>query len=173
MGPYDELAVPVTTMEEGDMSAYRVVVGVDGSAEAARALEWAVRETDARGGTVTAVAAWNWDGPSLAKPPLGVNPGQVRAYTEQLMATALADVRAQYPAVAITAKVVQGHAPSVLVEVAKDADLLVLGSHGYGRFHHAVLGSVSEQCVRKATCPVVVVPAAMAAVGAAEPAPTG
>ena len=35
---------------------------------------------------------------------------------------------------------------------------LVLGSHGHRRVRHTVLGSVSEDCIRKATCPVVVIP---------------
>lgn len=38
------------------------------------------------------------------------------------------------------------------------ADLLVLGSHGHSRVRHTVLGSVSEDCIRKASCPVVVIP---------------
>ena len=37
-------------------------------------------------------------------------------------------------------------------------DLLVLGSHGHSRVRHTVLGSVSEECIRKAACPVVVIP---------------
>jgi len=48
--------------------------------------------------------------------------------------------------------------PEVLTTAAADADLLVLGSHGHGRLFHAVLGSVAEQCIRAAVCPVVVVP---------------
>lgn len=46
----------------------------------------------------------------------------------------------------------------VLTGAARAADLLVLGSHGNSRIRHTVLGSVSEECVRRANCPVVVVP---------------
>lgn len=35
---------------------------------------------------------------------------------------------------------------------------LVLGSHGHGRLHRAVLGSVSGECARQARCPVVIIP---------------
>ena len=45
-----------------------------------------------------------------------------------------------------------------MVCAARSADLLVLGSHGHSRLQHTVLGSVSEECIRKATCPVVVIP---------------
>jgi nucleotide-binding universal stress UspA family protein len=66
---------------------------------------------------------------------------------------------------------VEGRAGDVLSTVARDADILVLGSHGHSRVWHTVLGSVSEECVRKAACPVVVVPVPQAAPhAAAEPA---
>ena len=37
------------------------------------------------------------------------------------------------------------------------ADLLVVGSHGHGRFSGMLMGSVSTHCVEHASCPVVVV----------------
>ena len=56
--------------------------------------------------------------------------------------------------------VVEGDAPTVLVDLAANADLLVLGSRGHGRIAGAVLGSVAQRCVHGAPCPVVIVPAA-------------
>jgi nucleotide-binding universal stress UspA family protein len=41
---------------------------------------------------------------------------------------------------------------------AEGAHLLVLGSHGHSRTWHTVLGSVTEECVREATCPMVIIP---------------
>jgi nucleotide-binding universal stress UspA family protein len=46
----------------------------------------------------------------------------------------------------------------VLVEVAKDADLLVLGTRGHGGFSGLLLGSVSQQVSHHAPCPLVLVP---------------
>jgi nucleotide-binding universal stress UspA family protein len=60
--------------------------------------------------------------------------------------------------VPVTAEVVEGKPAEVLSAAARPADLLVLGSHGHGRMRHTVLGSVNEECVRKASCPVVVIP---------------
>ncbi len=60
--------------------------------------------------------------------------------------------------VKITSRVVEGHPAAVLIEVAAEADLLVVGSRGLGGFRGMLLGSVSAQCVHHARCPVVVVP---------------
>ena len=54
-------------------------------------------------------------------------------------------------------QMIRGSAASVLINVARDADLLVVGSRGLGTFKELLLGSVSERCVRHASCPVVVV----------------
>ena len=45
----------------------------------------------------------------------------------------------------------------MLINVARDADLLVVGSRGSGTFKELLLGSVSDRCVRHASCPVAVV----------------
>lgn len=39
-----------------------------------------------------------------------------------------------------------------------EAGMIVLGSHGHGAFYHLLIGSVSEGVIRKATCPVIIVP---------------
>jgi nucleotide-binding universal stress UspA family protein len=57
----------------------------------------------------------------------------------------------------VHAKVIRGSAAPVLLEAARDAALLVVGSRGRGEFTELVLGSVSDNCVRHAGCPVVVV----------------
>ena len=139
-------------------STYRIVVGVDGTVGADLALRWAAAETEARGGTVQAVMAWTWDGPSLAGPPLANHPSEVREYAERTLTDAVRAVATRCPEAIIATETIQGRAATVLVHAAANADLLVLGSHGHGRLHHAVLGSVAEECVRAATCPVVVVP---------------
>jgi nucleotide-binding universal stress UspA family protein len=139
------------------MSNYRIVVGVDGTEGADRALRWAAGQAEARGGTVQAVMAWSWDGPSVAGPPVATHPSEVHEFAERTLAEAVQAVSVAHPAT-IATEAIEGRPATVLVRAAADADLLVLGSHGHGRLHHAVLGSVTEECVRAATCPVVVVP---------------
>jgi nucleotide-binding universal stress UspA family protein len=136
------------------MKTYRIVVGVDGSEGGIRALDWAVAEAAHRGGTVQAVSAWQW-----TQPDVGTD---IRVEHEQLARAALdelaASARRQYPEVVVSTETAPGPAADVLSRAATDADLLVLGSHGHSRLFHAVLGSVAEECIRTAACPVVVIP---------------
>ncbi|KAF8683881.1 hypothetical protein HU200_044823 [Digitaria exilis] len=59
----------------------------------------------------------------------------------------------------VEVKVAVGDARTVICHMADKlgADLLVMGSHGYGFFKRALLGSVSDYCLRNASCPVLVV----------------
>jgi nucleotide-binding universal stress UspA family protein len=45
----------------------------------------------------------------------------------------------------------------VLLDAAKNADLLVVGNRGHGSFVDALIGSVSIRCLHHAACPVVIV----------------
>ncbi|MCX7009745.1 MAG: universal stress protein [Kiritimatiellaeota bacterium] len=59
-----------------------------------------------------------------------------------------------------TALLVRGPVAATLLKEAErlQADVIVVGSHGHGAMLHLLLGSVSEQVLKKATCPVLVVP---------------
>jgi nucleotide-binding universal stress UspA family protein len=61
----------------------------------------------------------------------------------------------------VTPLLIQGAtAEAILKEALKlKADLIVIGSHGHNSFYNALVGSVSEQVIRKATCPVLIIPA--------------
>jgi nucleotide-binding universal stress UspA family protein len=60
----------------------------------------------------------------------------------------------------VTALLIQGYTiEKILAEAERmPADLIVMGSHGHGGLHHLLMGSVAEGVVRKARCPVVLVP---------------
>lgn len=59
------------------------------------------------------------------------------------------------------AMLLKGEAPQLILDKASDlkADIVVLGSHGHGLLHKALLGSVSEAVIRHAKCNVMIVPA--------------
>ncbi len=140
----------------------RIVVGVDGSESSVRALAWAVGQAEATGGVVEATIAWDipptygfgptvQDGEDLAEPAKRTLAAAVEAVEDA--STARRDVE-------VAQHVLRGRAGAVLLDQSKDADLLVVGSHGHGPIVGSLLGSVSQQCVHEATCPVVVVRAA-------------
>jgi nucleotide-binding universal stress UspA family protein len=137
------------------MKSYRIVVGVDGSEGGQRALRWAIHEAAVRGGSVTAVTAWTWAGIDASTI---TNPDDARRHVEDMLGKAIVKALNDDPRVPVATKVVLGAAGPTLVEAARDADLLVLGSHGHGRLFRAVVGSVAEECIRTATCPIVVLP---------------
>jgi nucleotide-binding universal stress UspA family protein len=149
---------------------YLIVVGVDGSDGGRRALDWAATEAAARGGTVQAVTAWRWDGIESGA-GVATNPSDERRHAEAILARELEALTARHGAShPVAGQVVEGRPAQALTAVARNADLLVLGSHGHSRMRHTVLGSVSEECVRLATCPVLVVPVPVPAARPAEPA---
>ena len=79
----------------------------------------------------------------------------------ELVAQAAAEVRTGFPdlAVGLTTKVAKGPAEQAIVEEAENwgADLIVMGSHGYGFWQRAVLGSVSNSVAHHAPCSVLIV----------------
>jgi nucleotide-binding universal stress UspA family protein len=155
-----------------------VVVGVDGSAGAKDALCWALAEARLRHWPVRAVHAWMfgyiggsvegypyWGGSLGSYTSLGVDLGDLHRAAEGLLERALDAVKGEADGVEIDRQVVQGAAAEVLVRAATPGDLLVVGSRGHGGFVGLMLGSVSQQCVHHAPCPVVVVHPAQPSAG--------
>lgn len=106
------------------------------------------------------------DPPMPIMAPYGEIPVDVRLFEEQ-REQALADLaaagdRARARGVDTATSVRGGHAAREILAVADEqaADLLVIGTHGRGGVEHLLLGSVAEKIVRKAPCPVMVVPPA-------------
>ena len=136
--------------------AVRIVVGVDGSPESRRALEWAATEARLRHGTVHVVTAWQHPAVVVGyNDDLDRDPDTYRSRAQRLQDDALRAVRVEE--VGITGEVAQGHPAAVLLEASHEADLLVVGAHGYGGFTGLLLGSISNQVIHHARCPALVV----------------
>jgi nucleotide-binding universal stress UspA family protein len=136
------------------MSEYRIVVGVDGSPASGKALEWAIEEARLRGGSLRVITAWHY-------PVLGDAAGA--APDAEVFRQSAADDQAALLSAAggegsgLRGEVIEGSAVTVLLDAAREADLLVVGSRGHGGFAGLLLGSVSAQLVHHAPCPVLVV----------------
>jgi nucleotide-binding universal stress UspA family protein len=146
-----------------------VVVGVDGSPGAGEALRWALAEARLRKVPLRIVHAWTYGYAGATAGGYG-NLGYIGSFAstggsasdlgrvaEEGLETAISEVVGETTDVQIERRVVEGGAAAVLLDAAATGDLLVVGSRGHGGFAGLLLGSVSQQCVHHAQCPVVVV----------------
>jgi nucleotide-binding universal stress UspA family protein len=157
-----------------------IVVGVDGSSAAFDALTWAYRQAVRTGEGLHVVTTYEMEAPhspysaSYAYAPDGptaarLNEAEARwreerhhiaqERAERMLHDVLTAVRsAEEGEPKVTHEVIAGARPAeILIERSRDASLLVVGSRGLGGFRGLLLGSVSQQCVHHAACPVVVV----------------
>jgi nucleotide-binding universal stress UspA family protein len=143
-----------------------IVIGIDGSAGSAAALRWAVREAELRQGKVTAVMAWG-----LLEQHHATGNEFDPAYDSRDAAEALAAAveAAVGPEVAptVTQRVVCDLPARALLDASEGADLVVVGARGLGGFRKLLLGSVSEQVLHHARCPVAIIRDVLAEAGEA------
>ena len=134
----------------------RIVVGVDGSAVARRALSWAVDLAQAIGAEVVAVHALGLlTQVSGATAPVVEHRHEVaRAFEDEWCAPL------RHSAVEHRCVLVDGNPVTALAAAAEElgAGLVVVGSRGTGGFPGLQLGSTSHQLVQHSTTPVVVIP---------------
>ncbi|WP_199790248.1 universal stress protein [Streptomyces canus] len=122
------------------MTAQRVVVGVDGTLIAVRALDWAAEEAERRGATLHilyAVTDHDEAGPVLS--------------------AAAARIRDHHPQLSVVTGAAEDTAVKALVRESEGADLTVVGTRGLGRATGTLFGSVSLRLVGHTHGPVLVV----------------
>lgn len=139
-----------------------IVVGVDGSPNSVHALDWAMKEAVARHMPLTVLAVHQVMRGHWSETPVPVH-GDIAELEKtrkeaEALAHRVADRLGDARPVSITVHAVNGLPASELVDASKDADLVVVGSRGSGGFARLLIGSVSNQVVHHAFCPVVVVP---------------
>jgi nucleotide-binding universal stress UspA family protein len=139
-----------------------ITVGIDGSHNSHRALDWAVQEAATRhcGLTVLTVhpviASWGTGNP-VPYPGDKELQEKERQAVEEATEKALKDAGPAKPA-SVQVQSIAGFPAEELIQASKDSDLLVLGARGGGGFHRLTLGSISSQVAHHAACPVVIVP---------------
>lgn len=148
-----------------------IVVGVDGSEGGSAALDFAAREAALRGVGLRIVSAWEVPvaayGAGFAAPigaaPLDTVPVDAgtmaifRDQAQQVADDASVAAKKLEPSLEVEVLSAIGQAADVLLAQSGDADMIVVGRRGLGGFKSLLLGSVSQQVVHHATCPVVVV----------------
>ena len=133
-----------------------VVAGLDGSPESRAAAEWAAGEAELRGLPLKIVHVWVPAPDPLAQAPLiGVETQQ--QWSERIPREAGEGLRRRHPGVDVTVEQVSGTPSDALVDAAKDADLLVLGSRGLSGVGGFLVGSVGLSVVARVELPVVLV----------------
>ncbi len=136
-----------------------VLVGVDGSPPSLAALDWAGAYAKAHAMALHLVCAYSvpsftaaaLDGGYAALDDTAIAEGARAVLDEALERVAPLGVRA-------TSAVATGDAAAVLVELSREADLVVVGTRGRGGFAERLLGTVSSALPAHAHCPTVVVP---------------
>ena len=134
-----------------------VVVGVDGSAHAAAAAEWAAREATRRGRPLHLVHAVNTGTVTLSPRTSAAVTDLILRDAGTVLEDSLGKVRASHPGLRLTGDVVPRDAAEAVLTAAEHAELAVVGTRGHGGFASLLLGSVSLRVAAHSRCPVVVV----------------
>ena len=149
----------------------RIGVGYDGSDEAKHALSWAARLAQTVGGTVKILEVY------VPVPVMGGYPGVAtypydeldRTMREECQAELVQAIAALPDDVRPSGEMLHVPVADSLAAAAKDLDLLVIGSRGYGPHRAVLLGGVAHSLSHTSPCPLIVLPRS---VGGPESEPT-
>lgn len=130
-----------------------IVVGIDGSTHASRALSWALDEAERRGCRVRAVLAWSYLGGPDSPLVAGTTEADAKALLDEIVDDVAKDRSNLVDRVAVNDLPAAG-----LLDQAKDASLVVVGSRGRGGLKGLLLGSVSRTVVERCPVPIAVIP---------------
>ncbi len=140
--------------------ARQILVGIDGSAPSDHALEYAADRAELTHENIVAVYAFQLPG-FIGGGRIGAQATDIdTTHIEEAQRTAaemIAGVAAAHPDVAVRSTAVVGRPGRVLARLSDDSSLVVVGSRGRNAVEELVLGSVSQEALYRADCPVVVV----------------
>ena len=137
----------------------RILVGMDGSGPASRALDVACRRAEKTGEEVAAVSGFRVTR-DVPVDKRGNVPEKMSAHIlerERDLSLWTAQARAAHPDVTMTEEVVTLPAGRALVEGSADASLVVVGTRGRNALTGLILGSISHEVLHQARCSVIVV----------------
>lgn len=138
-------------------SSLPIVVGVDGSEGARRAVAWAADDAHRKGRTLRLIHVVDRGPYDMLGFPAPEWPHTLTRKGRRVLVEAERAARERRPDVGVATVLLEGEPVTVLRAQARVAAEVVLGSRGLGGFAGAVLGSVSGSVAGQAHCPVVVV----------------
>ncbi|MBV1850482.1 universal stress protein [Catellatospora tritici] len=136
-----------------------VVVGIDDSPAGTAAVEAAFAAAEQRHAELLAVRSWTH--PAMATPyttPVPSDLGPVEQAEGRILTETMAPLLDGHRKVEVREQLVYGGPGRTLVQLSELAQLVVVGTRGRGGFAGLLLGSVSQQALHHAACPVLVVP---------------
>jgi len=139
----------------------KVVLGIDGSAPAQDAADFAFATASLHGWSIQVIHAWDvpsYDLLVVPNAPVPVPMSDTIDDQTRLAFELLAGLRADYPDVQVEIEVMREGAAKALLKAGADASLIVVGTRGHGQVMSALLGSVSNAVLHKARVPVAIVP---------------
>ncbi len=152
---------PIAIIPEADNTQHSgIVVGVDGSAASAAAVDFAAAEADRTHQELHAIHAWQeplvWRDTTEpdARFLQSLETSHRRILDESLLA-----VSRRFPALGIRTSLVRGAPQSALLDAARGCALLVVGDHGLAGLTKVLLGSVTHSIVLNIQSPTVIIPA--------------
>jgi nucleotide-binding universal stress UspA family protein len=130
---------------------HRILVAIDGSADAEAALRHAVDLARDQNALVTLLTVAPPQptpvGPATSAPP------DLQSFHEKLLREATDSIPAD---IGVTTRLERGNPAETILRIAAEGhDLVVMGSHGHSRVHRALLGSVSERVLEASRVPVL------------------
>ena len=139
-----------------------MLVALDGSPSSIAALEWAFKHAAGLKMNVEVVNVWEHVDSTLIVAGMGfgsdayVGESDPKVWSEQILQGSVSQIFGGHSdQVKITS--IEGGVVRTLVELSKEADLMVMGSRSHGKFTDLILGSVSASCTAKSKCPVLIV----------------
>jgi nucleotide-binding universal stress UspA family protein len=148
----------VVVRGRADAASGPIVVGVDGSASAQHGLALGFDEAQRLGTGLVALRGYPVPSPPHGNMPPHLNYQDiVREAAAHDLDAALTPWRGKYPGVDVTALVQPGGPAKNLVDVSRDAGLVIVGSRGHGALVGSLLGSVGLHLLHHAECPVMIV----------------
>lgn len=137
-----------------------VVVGVDGSENSGRALDWAVAEAKLRGEALLIMYCLPMPIATAPMPDTLVFPQitDLKKYADGVLAAVAQTARQSAPELGVRTELAIRAPAAGLLEASTDASLVVVGTRGLDSLGAMFLGSVSTRVAANASCPTVVVP---------------